>query len=155
MVSAEVNVQLKGESTCLICIQLKERDSNLAIRNFLFDLKLFLMPKVPYPYEVNGKLVPGNGSLIPICSLSNHSLLPSLTVSVFWRFPVRNIFLHFWSWVWFWFRQLCSERKLTVSFNIENLTLFNPSWTKQLMEKNIAYQTFNQQGMNKNFKALR
>ena len=38
------------------------------------------MPKVPYPYEVNGKLVTGNGSLIPICSLSNRSLLPSLTV---------------------------------------------------------------------------
>ena len=32
------------------------------------------MPKVPYPYEVNGKLVTGN------CSLSNRSLLPSLTV---------------------------------------------------------------------------
>ena len=39
------------------------------------------MPKVPYPYEVNGKLVRGNGSLIPICSLSNRSLLPSLTLS--------------------------------------------------------------------------
>ena len=38
------------------------------------------MPKVPYPYEVNGKLVTGYGSLIPICSLSNRSLLPSLTV---------------------------------------------------------------------------
>ena len=38
------------------------------------------MPKVPYPYEVNGKLVTGNGSLIPLCSLSNLSLLPSLTV---------------------------------------------------------------------------
>ena len=38
------------------------------------------MPKVRYPYEVNGKLVTGNGSLIPICSLSNRSLLPSLTV---------------------------------------------------------------------------
>ena len=38
------------------------------------------MPKVPYPYEVNGKFVRGNGSLIPICSLSNCSLLPSLTV---------------------------------------------------------------------------
>ena len=37
--------------------------------------------KVPYPYVVNGKLVAGNGSLIPICSLSNRSLLPSLTVS--------------------------------------------------------------------------
>ena len=36
------------------------------------------MPKVPFPYEVNGKLVPGNGSLIP--SLSNCSLLPNLTV---------------------------------------------------------------------------
>ena len=41
------------------------------------------MPKVPYPYEVNGKLVTGNGSLIPICSLSNRSLLPSLTVVAF------------------------------------------------------------------------
>ena len=39
------------------------------------------MPNVPYPYEVNGKLVTENGSLIPICSLSNSSLLPSLTVS--------------------------------------------------------------------------
>ena len=38
------------------------------------------MPKVPYPYEVNGKLVTENGSLIQICSLSNCSLLPSLTV---------------------------------------------------------------------------
>ena len=38
------------------------------------------MPKVPYPYEVNGKLVTGNGSLTPICSLSNRSLSPSLTV---------------------------------------------------------------------------
>jgi hypothetical protein len=32
------------------------------------------MPKVPYPYEVNGKLVTGNGSLIPICSLSKQFL---------------------------------------------------------------------------------
>ena len=37
------------------------------------------MPKVPYHYEVNGKLVTGNCSLIPICSLSNRCLLPSLT----------------------------------------------------------------------------
>ena len=35
------------------------------------------MPKVPYPY---GKLVTGNCSLIPVYSLSNRSLLPSLTV---------------------------------------------------------------------------
>ena len=41
------------------------------------------MPKVPYPYEVNGKLVTGNGSLTPICSLSNRSLLPSLTVDIY------------------------------------------------------------------------
>ena len=38
------------------------------------------MRKVPYLYEVNGKLVTENGSLIPICSLSNRFLLPSLTV---------------------------------------------------------------------------
>ena len=43
------------------------------------------MPKVPYPYEVNGKLVTGSGSLIPICSLSNRSLLPILTVLDFWK----------------------------------------------------------------------
>ena len=36
------------------------------------------MPKVTY--KVNGKLVTENGSLIPICSLSNRFLLPSLTV---------------------------------------------------------------------------
>ena len=41
------------------------------------------MPKVPYSYDVNGKLVTGNGSLIPICSLSNSSLMPSLTVYEF------------------------------------------------------------------------
>ena len=40
------------------------------------------MPKVPYSYELNGKLVTGNGSLIPICSLSNRSLMPSLTVFI-------------------------------------------------------------------------
>ena len=45
------------------------------------------MPKVPYPYEVNGKLVAGNGSLIPVCSLSNRSLLPSLTIVFIHRKP--------------------------------------------------------------------
>ena len=40
------------------------------------------MPKVPYPYEVNGKFVTGNGSLIRICSISNRSLLPSVTVII-------------------------------------------------------------------------
>ena len=40
------------------------------------------MTKVPYPYEINGKLVTENGSLIPICTLSNRFLLPSLTVSI-------------------------------------------------------------------------
>ena len=43
------------------------------------------MRKFPYPYDLNGNLVTGNGSLIPICSLpnrslSNRSILPSLTV---------------------------------------------------------------------------
>ena len=38
------------------------------------------MPNVPYSYEVNGKLVKRNGSLIPISSLTKRSLLPSLTV---------------------------------------------------------------------------
>ena len=35
--------------------------SNLVIRNFL------VTPNVPYPYEVNGQLVTGNGSLTSIC----------------------------------------------------------------------------------------
>ena len=47
------------------------------------------MPKLPYPYEVNGKLVMGNGSLIPICFLSNHSLLPSLTV----QYNSKHVFM--------------------------------------------------------------
>ena len=38
------------------------------------------MPNVPYSYEVNWKLVTGNGSLTPIFSLSKRSLSPSLTV---------------------------------------------------------------------------
>ena len=41
------------------------------------------MPNVPYSYEVNGKLVMWNGSLIPIISsLTKRSLLPSLTVQL-------------------------------------------------------------------------
>ena len=68
--------------------------SNLAIRNFLVALKLLLLPKVPDPYEVNGKLVTGNGSLIQICFLSNRSLLPSLTVLLFSRSTTAsNIYL--------------------------------------------------------------
>ena len=39
------------------------------------------MPKVTYHYELNGRLVTGNDSLMPFCSLSNRSLLPSLTLS--------------------------------------------------------------------------
>ena len=41
------------------------------------------MPNVPYPYKVNGKLVTGNGSLTPICSLSNSSLFPQFDCSIF------------------------------------------------------------------------
>ena len=41
------------------------------------------MPNVPYPYEVNDKLVTGNGSLTTICSLSKRSLSPSLTLFEF------------------------------------------------------------------------
>ena len=35
------------------------------------------MTNVPHPYVVDWQLVTGIGSLIPICSLSNRSLLPS------------------------------------------------------------------------------
>ena len=65
------------------------------------------MPKVPYPYEVNGKLVTGNGSIIPICSL-----LPSLAriiaefcvdncTNLKWQqlcLPVN----HTWESLWWW-----------------------------------------------------
>ena len=53
------------------------------------------MPKVPYPYEVNGKLVTGNGFLILICSLSNRFLLPSLTVYVFSYSLKKEVFVYF------------------------------------------------------------
>ena len=46
------------------------------------------MPNLPYPYEVNGNLFTGNGSLIPICSLSNRSLLPTLTLPTYSKFPI-------------------------------------------------------------------
>ena len=59
------------------------------------------MPKVPYPYEVNVKLVTGNGSLIPICSLSNRSLLPSLTVHTFWY--DTNEYIEMWYVIGFFF----------------------------------------------------
>jgi hypothetical protein len=47
-----------------------------------------ILPNVPYPYEVNGKLVKGNGSLTTICFLSNRSLSPNLTEKFksSWRF---------------------------------------------------------------------
>ena len=41
------------------------------------------MPKVPYPYDVNGKLVTGNGCLIPICFLSNRSVSARLLLILF------------------------------------------------------------------------
>ena len=56
--------------------------SNLAIRNFLVALKLFLNAKSSLSLlKVNGKLVAGNGSLIPICSLSNRSLTPNMPLA--------------------------------------------------------------------------
>ena len=54
------------------------------------------MPKVPYPYEVNGKLIAGNGSLIPICSLN---IKPFLIV----KFDCRWIF---YVWNDFTFKKL-------------------------------------------------
>ena len=44
------------------------------------------MSNVPYSCKVNWHLVSGNGSLIPIRSLSNRSLLPSLNVYVFFDY---------------------------------------------------------------------
>ena len=47
------------------------------------------MPNVPHSYEVNGKLVTGNGSLMPISSSTKRSLLPSLPVLLFSSFCVE------------------------------------------------------------------
>ena len=55
------------------------------------------MPHFPYPYEVNWQLVTGNGFLRPICSLSKHSLSPSLTV------PCSR------SWQKKWYKVLCVQ----------------------------------------------
>ena len=124
LVSAWVNVELMGESMCLVCIQLQEQN---------FEKKY--LTKV---MEISNNYY-ATISFRGMCTVQNIST----TFQYFDVFLyVGDIFLHFWSWVWFWFRQLCSERKLTVSFNIENLTLFNPSWTKQLMKKKYCLSNF-------------
>ena len=73
------------------------------------------MPNVPYSYEVNGKLVTGNGSLIPISSLTKRSLLPSLTVP---HFKGRNLVTDFMAYYFImfeinsidnWVPTLCSQ----------------------------------------------
>ena len=54
-------------------------------RIFNFEVSTNIKSNIS-PYEVNGKLVIGNGSLTPICSFStfsNRSLLPSLTAIFF------------------------------------------------------------------------
>ena len=56
------------------------------------------MPKIPYPYEINGNLVTENGSLTPICTLSKLFLSQSLTISLqitydhYGRFQLVNIY---------------------------------------------------------------
>ena len=82
------------------------------------------MPKDPYPYEVNGRLVTGNGFLIPICSLSNRSFLPSLTVPNFmnlWHSPHQ---------VFQTFRRPWAEdepRKKNLAFSMTKRTFLRPS----------------------------
>ena len=76
------------------------------------------MPNVPYPYEVNWH-VTRNGSLTQICSLSNCSLSPSLTVLTYLHvvFLIRSIIsaaysqshechwhLFFWSFLFIYFK---------------------------------------------------
>ena len=56
--------------------------SNLSIRNFLVALKLFLNAKSSLSSWSKWHLDHMKWSLIPICSLSNRSLLPSLTVPI-------------------------------------------------------------------------
>ena len=64
----------------------------------LGNKELFGHPKI-VPYEVNGELVTGNGFLIPIWSLSNRSLLPSLTVHSLIQLHSSTLMLH----------KICSE----------------------------------------------
>ena len=56
------------------------------------------MPNVPSSYEVNWQLVTGNGSLKPICSLSNSSLLLSLAVFSSWWAKRRWLDIVFRRW---------------------------------------------------------
>ena len=74
------------------------------------------MPNVPYFHEVNGKLVTGYGSLIPICSLlSNSSLLPSLTLRDFclvqpgryWKKSIMNLITTFEGSFFIWAKKCC------------------------------------------------
>ena len=57
---------------------IKVIQSNLVIRNFMVTLKLFLNAKCSLPLW--SKLATGYGFLTTICSLSDHSLSPSLTI---------------------------------------------------------------------------
>ena len=72
---------LNKKSKKSIFFKMIKLQSNLAIRNFLVALKFSLKPKVPYPYEVNGKLVTGNGSL------SNRSYID---ICLIFSFLVKN-----------------------------------------------------------------
>ena len=61
-------------------VQVFWNQSNMAIRNFLVALKLFLNFKSSLSLWSKWQIGHMKWSVIPICSLSNRSLLPSLTV---------------------------------------------------------------------------
>ena len=133
--------------------QRNELQSNLAIRNFLVALKLFLNAKSSLSIWSKWQIGPGNGSLIPTCSLSNRSLLQSLTVSLFlqtlfWCHDVSSKTIAFiagktnficfskkyWYWYifWAWFRWVlgleCAENEAFVphpsSFMLKSEMIF-------------------------------
>ena len=82
---------LIGSGDCSkFCDLLRIVKSNLVIGNFLVTLKLFLNAKC----SLSCQLVRGNGSLTPLCSLTNRSLSPSLTVYEFWRCPSYSYAWH-------------------------------------------------------------
>ena len=90
------------------------------------------MPKVPYPYEVNGKLVTGNGSLIPICSLSNRSLLPSLNVHL----SFMSSFSRFFTW------KTCKEVHLENQYKSPNdmttVSLLQCNWPDAYLSQKLV-----------------
>ena len=107
------------------------------------------MPKVPYLYEVNWHLVTGKGSLTPtltpICSVSKHSLSPSLTASYFQDEGKKCImystfvstFLHFMLIRFIIHQLLCKSQAELYAFELHILQQFTSSSVEVITQEKI------------------